>query len=144
MEYNGIELKEFASDKPIAFDPPRKMVVWNDSSGDLITSVIYAYLPGLSCPVVTRGVRFQHCAEIQEEPTSRRATNRELSRWLARGNGEVSHRDETSLDEKLYAHVDYFYEPDVGEEPTPEEYHVRKWEDSEWHEPTTDYMGLEG
>ena len=30
MKYKGKELKEFTSDKPVVFDPPKKMVVWDD------------------------------------------------------------------------------------------------------------------
>ena len=29
MKYKGIELKEFESEKPVLFDPPRKMLVWD-------------------------------------------------------------------------------------------------------------------
>ena len=30
MIYKGIELKEFTSEKPVVFDPPKRMLVWND------------------------------------------------------------------------------------------------------------------
>lgn len=30
MKYKGKELKEFTSKKNVYFDPPKKMVVWDD------------------------------------------------------------------------------------------------------------------
>lgn len=30
MKYYGQELTEFASKKPIAFDPPKQMLVWDE------------------------------------------------------------------------------------------------------------------
>ena len=30
MKYKGIELNEFESEKPVIFDPPKRMLVWGD------------------------------------------------------------------------------------------------------------------
>ena len=29
MKYKGIELKEFTSEKPVIFDQPKRMLVWD-------------------------------------------------------------------------------------------------------------------
>lgn len=137
MKYKGIELKEFTSDEPIAFDPPREMFVWDNSNTEPRKAEVYAYLPGRSPRVQCNDFEWYHCAEIPEEPKPRRATNLELAKWLAQGNGDVR-----SLDTGNIYH-DFIY-PD-GEDDTDCEaiISVRKWDDKEWHEPTADYMGLE-
>ena len=69
-------------------------------------------------------------------PKPRRATNRELARWLAQGNGELLVGNRIR---------DYGFEYEIHEcdFPALETWKVRKWEDTEWHEPDVDYMGLE-
>lgn len=66
-------------------------------------------------------------------------TSREISRWLAQGNGEYR-----AYNDKVFPDVrrtEYLYEQDT--EPVTA-VKIRKWEDEEWHEPTREYMGLEG
>lgn len=73
-----------------------------------------------------------------EEPKeSKPITNRELSKWLAQGNGECSYRSGDL--------VRFTAAYSKGEEDIPIEgkIRIRKWEDSEWHEPSRQYMGLE-
>lgn len=41
------------------------------------------------------------------------------------------------------AQIDWFYETGYERETLQSEMRVRKWSDTEWHEPTVDYMGLE-
>lgn len=63
-------------------------------------------------------------------------TNRELSRWLAQGNGEYRevHNDR--------CYVEFIYH--CGKENgIVYGVMVRKWDDDEWHTPTRKYMGLE-
>lgn len=82
MKYKGIELQEFKSDKPIVFDPPKKMLVWDDcDDGDIETAsrlMVYAYLPARPTNKVVADIgNWPHCAEITEiteEPKHRRAT----------------------------------------------------------------------
>lgn len=140
MKYNGTELKEFTSDRPVVFDPPRKMLVWDriDSDGVGVCPVI-AYLPMRQFPVIEQhSGSWKHCAEIPEEPESRRATELELARWLAQGNGCFTNVDGT------YCWTGTEYDrSNPGKECSPD-WRVRKWDDEEWHEPTADYMGLEG
>lgn len=144
MKYKGIELKEFTSDTPMVFDPPKKMICWDDKTYTAIPQHVCAFVPnreeGLSA-VISKSSHWQHCAEI---PEPRRATNRELARWLAQGNGEKKYVDDTEPDDGcFYASNEYTYECACADDSVPEEFLVRKWDDKEWHEPTVDYMGLE-
>lgn len=75
---------------------------------------------------------------VHKADTDRNVTQRELSRWLARGNGEICfYRDDVLSDIKLSY---YNYESD--DEPVTEVM-VRRWEETEWHHPTYKYFGLE-
>lgn len=146
MEYNGIELNKFTSDRPVVFDPPKKMLVWDDideldeslDDNDIIP--VHAFLPRLCRPVITiHGYDFRHCAEIPEETKPRRATNLELARWLAQGNGMVKTSGGSCVCSDLNCLTTYNIDDTCSNE-----WVVRKWDDKEWHEPTADYMGLEG
>lgn len=138
MKYKGIGLKEFTSDKPVLFDPPKNMLCW-DIHTDLPQRVnVCGYHPSMAQPVITGLGFFNYCAEIPERLKPRRATNRELAKWLARGNGEYRWAPTNK------AHYDFDYEFDAAGNACDEDVRIRKWDDDEWHEPTTDYMGLEG
>lgn len=67
-----------------------------------------------------------------EEPKSRRMTFRELTRWLAKGNGQYLSQNEFAY----YCITGYTIEVDDRE--LPEEYKIRKWGSNEWIEPTYD------
>ena len=139
MKYKGIELKEFKSDKTVVFDKPREMFVWDDCNPDLLmTDTVYAYLVNRHPKVQGDKYAWQHCAEIPEEPKPRRATNLELMKWLAQGKGYCNN----TLSSGVWA--TYEFDADIADKPCFESFRVRKWEDKEWHEPTADYMGLEG
>lgn len=111
MKYNGIELTEFTSDKPVAFDSPKAMLV--------------------------RDKDYDTPAKVESVEKHRRATNRELAQWIAKGNGETC--------DKRFNIVDngYSYHTFEMDNPCPSEFKIRKWSDEEWHEPTLDYMALE-
>lgn len=84
------------------------------------------------------GMELEECAEIHDPPKPRRATNRELARWLAQGNGEwINVKCDTSTSS------DYLYEYEKYDEPLIKDIRVRKWSDTEWHEPTVDYLGID-
>ena len=88
-------------------------------------------------PVITNDkTQWNFCALLPDPPKPRRATNRELARWLAQGNGELLVGNRIR---------DYGFEYEIHEcdFPALETWKVRKWEDTEWHEPDVDYMGLE-
>lgn len=139
INYNGMELEEVT--EPQIFDPPKRMLVW-DNSANIKIGIVAAILPGVGFPVTTideDGIIqafYLHCAEIHDPPKPRRATNRELSRWLAQGNGEYK---EIITDHECC--MTYFYYSDRGRDvELPKGIKVRKWDDTEWHEPTVDYL----
>ena len=136
MKYKGIELKEFESEKPVLFDPPKRMLVWNDCDNEPFEENVVAFIPRTHFAVIGTDYNFYHCAEIPEV-LCRRATNRELAKWLVQGNGQYK----TGGSPRLWTEHPY----DIGydEEACPNTIKVRKWCDKEWHEPTLEYLGLE-
>lgn len=74
-------------------------------------------------------------------PPGRIVTYRELSRWLAQGNGEYcyykEHEGPTSscFNELLYQ--------DSESNKAVQDILVRKWDTDEWNAPTAHYLGLE-
>lgn len=73
--------------------------------------------------------------QIFDPPKPRRATNRELARWLAQGNGEwvVSRSSDAISSDFLYHGID-------SEKPVDDTIVVRKWSDTEWNEPMVDFL----
>lgn len=146
MNYKGKELKEFKSDKPIVFDPPKKMLVWDDDDDDAVIPddpvLVCAYIPTREMKVITSHASWQHCAEIPKESKSRRATNLELAKWLAQGNGEKSYALANGATCSVSCDFNFIYSRGQEDRPLREHLVVRKWGDNEWHEPTIDYMGL--
>lgn len=73
MQYKGKELVEFTSDKNVAFNPPKKMFVW-DCEGYIYKRRVVAYLGGYhrDYKVIAFGPidecktleSYAHCAEI--------------------------------------------------------------------------------
>lgn len=142
MKYNGMKLKEFTSDKPLVFDPPKLMLCWSGHVDEAFPHHVFAFVPNREegfAAVICKSSYWQHCAEIPEiskEPKPRRATNRELAMWLAKGNGEWKN----AIDGYPCRRTDLGYCEDTNPAPFVL---VRKWDDTEWHEPTANYMGLE-
>ncbi len=144
MKYNGIELKEFTSGKSVVFNPPRKMLVWDGVDLQPKERDVMGYFPARRClRVISTEYSYQFCAEIPEPPKSRRATNRELAKWLAQGNGEKKRLDEDEKEGVVFASIEFTYELGDTDRPVDECYFIRRWDDEKWHEPTADYMGLE-
>jgi hypothetical protein len=145
INYNGMELEEFTSDKPVAFPEGTKAICWDSNKyeeGFRSELDIIAYIPYLEDPVLTRDCLndyqdspYRHCAILPDPPKPRRATNRELARWIAEGKGEIL------VPHCVTQHVSYAVGQDNKECVSGQQ--VRKWSDTEWHEPTVDYMGLE-
>ena len=128
--------------KPQIFNPPRDMLVWVSNESKPTIEKVCAILPYADRASVLlqngRGYSFANCcAEAPEELKPRRATNRELAKWLAKGNGEVKYSSQYAV--KM--HIEYGAKGD--NEPCHESFRIRKWEDTEWHEPTIDYLGIE-
>jgi hypothetical protein len=146
INYNGMELEEFTSDKPVAFPEGTKAICWDSDiykEGFRSELDIVAYIPYLEDPVLTRDCPndyqdspYRHCAILSDPPKPRRATNRELSRWLALGNGEC-------LGSQDDADTAWNYPMESSNVPLREGAKVRKWSDTEWHEPDVFYMEIE-
>ena len=135
MKYKGIELKEVT--EPQIFTPPRKMLAWDrESDGTPIECYVYAIVNrGVdSRPVICKYATFTYCAEIPDSK-SKPVTYRELARWLAEGNGQYR-RILTTGSAFTYANED-------DNNTVDELMDVRKWNDTEWHKPTREYLGLE-
>ena len=136
MKYKGIELKEFTSEKPVIFDQPKRMLVWDYDDETPTKKDVLAFIPNRCYPVIATDDNLDHCAEIPEV-MCRRATNRELAKWLALGNGQYR----VSGGIRIWTEHPY----DIGhDDDTCSKFiKVCKWCDKEWHEPTREYLGLE-
>lgn len=135
MKYKGIELKEFESKEPLLFDPPKRMLVWYDDDSEPLEDNVFAFIPNRCYPVIGTDDNLDHCAEIPEV-LCRRATNRELAKWLVLGNGQYKVSGGRIWTEHHY---------DIGQDDDACSNFilVRKWDDMEWHKPTREYLGLE-
>lgn len=146
MQYKGIELEEVTTEQ--IFNPPKQMLVWDMSTDIPVQIEVCAIVNRKTANrVITNNSSWRHCAEIPEEP--KLATVRQLAQWV-RKNGEV--RYEFLPMGTVIITSDLHYEP--GEEDkevscmgnrklNAVKVYVRKWEDTEWHKPTREYLGLE-
>lgn len=132
MKYKGIELKEFESEKPVLFDPPKLMFVWNDGDNEPATEQVFAFIPNRCYPVIGTDNSFDHCAEI---PDSELATVIQLAEWASKGFGIMKRSG--------YITTDLSFDEGSENRPVSDGILVRKWGDKEWHEPTREYLGLE-
>ena len=128
VKYNGQDAEIVTT--PQVFEEPKEMLAWN---GNLPTKrMIVAILPN-GTAIDTDKNWLRQCAFIP----IRRATNRELAKWLAQGNGEVKYSSQYAVKIKIE------YGTTCDNDPCDGSFKVRKWDDTEWHEPTIDYMGIE-
>ena len=132
MKYKGIELTEVT--EPQLFDPPKKMLVW-DNCSNIAELDVYAIVSREDFRVICENSSWRHCAEIPSFPESKPITYRELARWLAKGNGEVMWANNVLSN--------WNYSTDEENKALDESLSVRKWDDTEWHKPTREYLGLE-
>ena len=147
--YNGVELIECTTSQ--IFDPPRMMLVWDsDSYGDRNATPtqreVYAIINKngkhgvLAMDKFSKFSLWDHCAKIPEPPKPRRATERELAQWCAQGHGEWSNTiicgDRIIKCTFAFRDTNQPCEVEAG-------IVIRKWEDTEWHDPTVDYMGID-
>ena len=149
MYYKGIELEDI-SGTPQVFNPPREMLVWDDDRNGnereyephKVTVLAIVNSDKLNGRVIAEEgmtfVRFGHCAENPCEY----ATFRQIAWWLAEGNGEVT--ESVGVDGAYCKSSLYYFlaKGDVSSEGS--DIRICKWDDTEWHEPTLEYMGLEG
>lgn len=138
MKHKGKTLKEITT--PQVFDPPKEMLVWDNvvECNEPRIQTVYAVIQKATGTTQAIGecCRWSHCAEIPEEPKARRATNMELGRWLAQGNGE-------KLYDNRIIETNHKYDSCNESKPVNDYTLIRKLEDTEWHEPTVDYMDIE-
>lgn len=135
MKYKGIELKEVT--EPQIFIQPEKMLVW-DRDNDIPTECyVYAIIDrgADSFPVICQYSTFRHCSKIPAVTESELVTYRELAHWLAKGNGEVKNANTIC--------PNWNYWDDQENCIVKNSLSVRKWDDTEWHKPTREYLGLE-
>lgn len=138
MNYKGMPLVELTT--PQVFEQPKKMLVWdytvtcNEPSIQTVYAVIMK--ENGTTQAIGECCRWSHCAEIPEEPKPRRATNRELSKWLATGNGEYTNQIGNACSA-------YTYDEQESDKEVNSLFKVRKWDDTDWHEPTVDYMAID-
>ena len=132
MKYKGIELTEVT--EPKLFDPPKKMLVW-ECYENITELDVYAITSRKDFPVICEDSTWRHCAEIPVVLESKLVTYRELARWLAEGNGEVM------CSNAVY--TEWSYINDEENKAINESLSVRKWDDTKWHKPTREYLGLE-
>ena len=132
MKYKGIELTEVT--EPKLFDPPKKMLVWGCYE-NITELYVYAITSRKDFPVICENSNWRHCAEIPEVPESKLVTYRELARWLSEGNGEVMWANNVLSN--------WNYSTDEENKALDESLSVRKWDDTEWHKPTREYIGLD-
>ena len=136
MKYKGIELKEFTSEKPVIFDPPKRMLVW-DYNDETPTEVeVLAFIPNRYHKAIEQMAVYIHCAEIPAA-LCLRATNRELAKWLVQGNGQYKVNGVSKL------WTEHHYTTEQDDDACSKFIKVRKWCDKEWHTPTREYLGLE-
>ena len=134
MKYKGIELKEFESEKPVVFDPPKRMLVWDCDDETPTEKDVIAFIPNRYHKVIEQTSLSLHCAEIPEE-SSELATVLQLAKWVATGNG---------LLKRGCCITNYVSFDEIDENsPVSDATLVRKWGDKEWHKPTREYLGLE-
>ena len=140
IKYNGVEIQSITECK--VFEEPREMLVWNTSYDGPIEKMVCAIIPYRhEGSVITTSGAFEYCAEIPKKSAPRRATNRELAKWLAQGNGEFTEGIEVS-GKGLFTKTTIYYDASLSNNAVNDDVKVRKWDDTEWHEPTVDYMGI--
>ena len=136
IKYNGMEIESISECK--VFDDQHNMLVWNRDFETPIEKVVCAIIPYRhEGRVITRGGAYDYCAEVPEKPAPRKATWLEVAKWCATGNGLIYDTNRDRIDTGI------MFKPDNEHEPIMDELKVRKWGDTEWHEPTVDYIGLE-
>lgn len=140
INYNGMELEEVTT--PQIFDPPKRCVVFDsyDEIKRVIKNVV-AVLPasfnecgGINSVITEEKQYWKHCALLPDPPKTRRATWLEVARWCATGNGLVYDTYRDRIDTGI------MFKSFEGDEPIMDEIKVRKWSDTEWHEPDVDYL----
>lgn len=135
--------------EPQVFKEPKEMIVWNNGNPKICKAL--EILP--NGKIICEGhIWYNNGAFIPEAPKPCMATNRELAKWLAQGNGEMTFKSKSESDIDHLVHTSHCYEEEFADEECDKALRrdedgswivVRKWDDTEWHEPDVEYMGLE-
>ena len=136
INFGGKTMVEFTSDVPVVFDQPLKMYV-TDNSDFTAGSIedIIAYFPGrASLKAIGIHNSWRYCFSFPDEPEPRRATWLELAKWCLAGNGLVLDKTLERIDTGVIFKVEH------QNKQVDKHIYIRKWDDTEWHEPTMDYM----
>ena len=142
IKYKGMVIQSITECK--VFEEPRKMLVWNPGYNGPIEKMVCAIIPYRhEGSVIATCAAYGYCAEIPEKHAPRRATNRELAKWLAHGNGEYILERTACMAEHYWNYEDGCEDEPANGHDSDNELKVRKWDDTEWHEPTVDYLGIE-
>lgn len=140
MKYK--ELKEFKFED---WDGKPFKAVVSDGAIDEITVDDKQRLKGNLEPITITGwnnnfwlqlynTTWKHVYRIEDNKDAfSRMTNRELSKWLAEGNGERYVIGDTVSN-------NWKYVPEVGNKPVDHYLKVRTWDSDEWVEPTIDLI----
>ncbi len=144
MKWKGIALKEIKEQQ--IFDPPKKMVVWNSQCTNIKEQTVAAIVKdkngdtwAIAHPEFIGDIfkYWAYCAEIPEALKPRRATWKELAYWLMNGRGLVMDNDTKRVDTGI------LFDKDNIDKEVGERWLVMRKDDTEWKEPTVDYMGIE-
>lgn len=138
MKYHGIELVPVT--KSQIFDPPRKMLVWDDSFAEPRTALVWGIAPASAnndYPVhCADDSYYKYCAEIpQTKP--KRATVIQLAEWLAKGNGMWKR----AADDAIFMSLTINHNKDA-EEDVDDDILIRPFGTTEWVEPTLENMRM--
>ena len=119
------------------------MLVWSDGLKDsaVLAKVLYVNPIYIFVSVLQDNGHiavFDHCALLPDHPLKpRRATWLEVARWCATGKGLVYDTYRDKIDTGI------MFKPSNEHEQIMDEIRVRKWSDTEWHEPDVFYMEIE-
>lgn len=71
--------------------------------------------------------------KIEKIHRQERLTHKQFAMWLAKGNGQAMGEASNCV------YTDNYYNPDYEDDIIPDHWRVRRWDDTEWHEPTIEY-----
>lgn len=135
MNYEGQELNPIT--KPQIFDPPKEMLVWDDSFTEADVKHVCAITGSHHYQVVTTESCYDYCAEIPQKPKPKRATNIQLMEWLAKGNGVYRFSENSGL------RMDIAVADGLANMVLAPDMQIRPFGTTEWLEPTLENMGME-
>lgn len=121
--------------EPTVFGEPEEMLAWNENEYPTKRTIVAILPNGTAIDIEHNWI--EHCAYIPEELKPRTIlTNKELSEWCAKGNGQVLCVSSANV------HTFYSYQKELDDYPVTQDILIRKFGDKEWVEPTLKYIGI--